>query len=211
MDPARPLACNIKAISAARLPRYRDLVKRLRSAMANRSDLADGHVYTLDPEKITAPEVNEWITLERLCCPFLTFEHGVCQLAMRGRKARRRSCGKSSRIDRSKPAIPAGYQNVIGEFRDGSDRIAIRFVANPEIGQPCHNGYSMRLLPSARFFLCGVAGRHAQDGCGRRAHGGGALGRMSISPGGQEAVLKTGRRWQLRRCAGQRLHLLMPR
>ena len=86
---ATPLACDIKAISDAQRPRYRDLVKRLRTAMNERSDLPDGYAYSLDTEKISLPEVAEWITMERLCCPFLTFQlnvngNGDSQLAMRG-------------------------------------------------------------------------------------------------------------------------------
>ena len=69
-----PFACNIKAISAAERPRYNDLVKRLRIAITDRSELSDGYAYKLDTKKITLPEVAEWITMERLCCPFLAFQ-----------------------------------------------------------------------------------------------------------------------------------------
>ena len=84
-----PLACNSKAISAARRPRYNDLIKRLRIAVQDRSELADGYTYRLDTKKITLPEVAEWITMERLCCPFLTFQldvrgNGDSWLTMRG-------------------------------------------------------------------------------------------------------------------------------
>jgi hypothetical protein len=84
-----PLACNIKAISAAERPRYNDLVKRLRIAVTDRSELPDGYAYALDTTKIGLPEVGEWITMERLCCPFLTFQldvksNGDSRLTMRG-------------------------------------------------------------------------------------------------------------------------------
>src|SRR5580698_8783909 len=85
---SRVLACNIQAISAVERPRYNDLVSRLRAAMRDRRELADGYSYSLDPAKITLPEVSEWITLERLCCPFLIFQLEVAgevsRLAMRG-------------------------------------------------------------------------------------------------------------------------------
>jgi len=68
------LACNIQAISAVERPRYHDLVSRLRSAMRDRKELADGYSYSLDSAKITLADVSEWITLERLCCPFLIFQ-----------------------------------------------------------------------------------------------------------------------------------------
>jgi hypothetical protein len=84
-----PLVCNIKAISATERPRYNDLVKRLRLAVTNRSELSDGYAYKLDAKKITLLEVAEWITMERLCCPFLEFQldvksRGDSQLTMRG-------------------------------------------------------------------------------------------------------------------------------
>ena len=82
------IACNIHAISTAQLPRYNDLVSRLRSAMRDRTELADGYSYSLNPGKITLPEVSEWITMERLCCPFLIFELAgageASRLTMRG-------------------------------------------------------------------------------------------------------------------------------
>ena len=84
-----PLACNLKAISAAERPRYNDLVKRLRVAVQDRNELTDGYAYKLHTKKITLPEVAEWITMERLCCPFLTFQldvkgSGDSQLTLRG-------------------------------------------------------------------------------------------------------------------------------
>jgi hypothetical protein len=85
-----PLACNMRAISAADRPRYNDLMKRLRSAVRNRSELTDGYVYKLDSKPMALAEVAEWITMERLCCPFLTFQldvkglDGTAQLTLRG-------------------------------------------------------------------------------------------------------------------------------
>ena len=84
-----PLACNPKAIRAAERPRYNDLMKRLRAAVQNRTELTDGYAYKLDTQQITLPEVAEWITMERLCCPFLTFQldvkgNGESALTLRG-------------------------------------------------------------------------------------------------------------------------------
>ena len=84
-----PLACNIKAISTTERPRYNDLIKRLRKAVQGRHELSDGYAYKLDTKKITLPEVAEWITMERLCCPFLSFQldvkgNGDSQLTLRG-------------------------------------------------------------------------------------------------------------------------------
>ena len=76
-DDSAPIACNMKAISVTERPRYNDLIKRLRIAVQDRSELSDGSAYILDTKKISLPEVAEWITMERLCCPFLTFQLDV--------------------------------------------------------------------------------------------------------------------------------------
>jgi hypothetical protein len=82
------LACNFHAIGASQWPRYNNLVTRLRSAMRDHRELPDGYIYLLDSTKIALAEVSEWITMERLCCPFLIFqleETGKdCYLTMRG-------------------------------------------------------------------------------------------------------------------------------
>ena len=56
--------------------------------MRDRRELSDGYEYLLDSAEITLAEVSEWITIERLCCPFLVFQlEGAgkdCRLTMRG-------------------------------------------------------------------------------------------------------------------------------
>ena len=85
---AVPLACNLGAISAADRPRYRDLVKRLHAAIQIQNELSDGYSYALDTQIISLPEIAEWITLERLCCPFLIFrlevQESASALTLRG-------------------------------------------------------------------------------------------------------------------------------
>ena len=71
------MACNLKAISSAERPRYNELVKRLRASVSERVELTDGFKYELNSKVIALPEVAEWIAMERLCCPFLTFQLDV--------------------------------------------------------------------------------------------------------------------------------------
>ena len=71
---ASPVACNIKAINANERPRYNKLMKRLRAAVQGRSTLDNGYAYTLDAKAIALPEVAEWMSMERRCCPFLTLQ-----------------------------------------------------------------------------------------------------------------------------------------
>ena len=68
------IACNLKAIGSKERPRYNDLMKRLRAAVRNRKELPDGYTYQLEQKAITLPEVAEWMSMERLCCPFLKLE-----------------------------------------------------------------------------------------------------------------------------------------
>jgi len=69
-----PLACNPKAIAATDRPRYNELMRQLRSAIRNRHEVPDGYAYQLGSDAIALTEVAEWITYERLCCPFLTVD-----------------------------------------------------------------------------------------------------------------------------------------
>jgi hypothetical protein len=83
------LACNLNAIPADTRPRYNALVNRLRSAVENRTELPDGYTYTLDLKAMSLVDLAEWITIERNCCPFLTFHIDVSasaspQLTLRG-------------------------------------------------------------------------------------------------------------------------------
>jgi hypothetical protein len=83
------IACNMAAISSTERPRYNDLTKRLLGSIQNRREIADGYTFKLDPKGIGLSELGEWITLERLCCSFMTFQvevknDGATQLTMRG-------------------------------------------------------------------------------------------------------------------------------
>jgi hypothetical protein len=71
------IACNLNAISKAERPRYADLTKILRASAKDRSELPDGYSYKLDGAAMPLSQVGEWISLERLCCPFLTLTISV--------------------------------------------------------------------------------------------------------------------------------------
>ena len=59
-------ACNLKAISSADRPRYNELLKRVRAAMRERSEISNGCVFRLDSKSIPLSEAAEWISMERL-------------------------------------------------------------------------------------------------------------------------------------------------
>jgi hypothetical protein len=49
-------------------------MKRVRASARKRTELSDGYAFTLDATAVSLKEVAEWIGMERLCCPFLTFQ-----------------------------------------------------------------------------------------------------------------------------------------
>jgi len=74
-DEAFPvIACNLEALDTAARSRYKDLVKRLRDAILDRSELPNGYAFRLEGIAITLPEVAEWMSMERLCCQFLSLQ-----------------------------------------------------------------------------------------------------------------------------------------
>jgi hypothetical protein len=68
------LACNPNAISQENLHRYKDLFRRIQAAITYRWELEDGYVFRLDVDSVSLPDVAHWISFERLCCPFFTFQ-----------------------------------------------------------------------------------------------------------------------------------------
>jgi hypothetical protein len=55
-------------------PRYDELRQKLLSAITATGQHGNGEFWDLAESKITFTETAEWITMERLCCPFLTFQ-----------------------------------------------------------------------------------------------------------------------------------------
>ena len=68
------LACNLNAISQENRHRYKDLFRRVQVAITDRRELADGYVFRLSGESLLLTDVAEWVSLERLCCPFFIFQ-----------------------------------------------------------------------------------------------------------------------------------------
>ena len=66
------LACNVNAFNADQRVRYGELKRSLLSK-ARVSDLENGLEITVDADAQTVLNLAEFITLERLCCPFLVF------------------------------------------------------------------------------------------------------------------------------------------
>lgn len=69
-----PFACSLTALSAAERAHHSDLSKELHRAVKDIRELNNGYAFQFSGEAKTISMVAEWISLERLCCPFFTFQ-----------------------------------------------------------------------------------------------------------------------------------------
>jgi hypothetical protein len=69
-----PLACDMTALSAAQRERQQVLMKQFHTSIQETVGLGDGYAFHLQADAETILRAAEFITIERLCCPFLTFE-----------------------------------------------------------------------------------------------------------------------------------------
>lgn len=67
-----PIACNLNAFDAAQRVRHRELLGRVVGERLELRELPNGYAFAFPSDTDTAMTLTEYITLERLCCPFLT-------------------------------------------------------------------------------------------------------------------------------------------
>jgi hypothetical protein len=72
-DERIPIACVPSALTAAERKRSAELRRELAEKVAETREETDGYSFRYPAEKATLALVGEWMTYERLCCPFLTF------------------------------------------------------------------------------------------------------------------------------------------
>lgn len=70
---ASPIACDVSGLDAAQRKRQREVLATLRSLFQEVREMPDGYAFRLPAERSHILCVAEFITLERLCCPFLNF------------------------------------------------------------------------------------------------------------------------------------------
>jgi hypothetical protein len=86
-----PIVCSLTALNSAQRQRHQALGKQLRAQIREVRELPDGYAFSFPAEAAQVIAVAEWITLERLCCPFLTLaleverESGPAWLRLSGR------------------------------------------------------------------------------------------------------------------------------
>jgi hypothetical protein len=69
-----PIMCVLGALDARQLARHQELRQQLREKTQEVRELADGYALRLPAENGMILSVAEFITLERTCCPFFSFE-----------------------------------------------------------------------------------------------------------------------------------------
>jgi hypothetical protein len=74
-----PIACNMAALSDEQRKRILVLLKQIRTSGQELRELPDGYALRLPSESAMVRDVAEYITLERMCCPFFRFEMEVEQ------------------------------------------------------------------------------------------------------------------------------------
>jgi hypothetical protein len=73
-SPPMVLACNFNAISAQDRSRYTHLFEQIQAAITDRRELADGYDFRLNGDSLSLLDVAQWVSFERLCCPFFSFQ-----------------------------------------------------------------------------------------------------------------------------------------
>lgn len=71
--------CDLNAIPAEKRARHELLWKALEKARLRIDELADGYTLQLEGSAETLVNLAEWMSLERLCCPFFIFTVRVHQ------------------------------------------------------------------------------------------------------------------------------------
>lgn len=73
MTQDRTIACNLAAMTENQRERYEKIRQRIQSQVQEFAELPDGYALRFPGGAATCLILAEFITLERLCCPFLTF------------------------------------------------------------------------------------------------------------------------------------------
>ena len=73
-DKESPFVCNVNAMSASERERHEMLSKKLFASRREVKELPNGYALQLSSDAATVQTAAEWITMERKCCPFFSFD-----------------------------------------------------------------------------------------------------------------------------------------
>jgi hypothetical protein len=77
-----PVACDLATFDSNQNKKHEALLSELLSSIQSSHELSNGYEFTLSNNNGWYVKLAEWVTLERLCCPFLSFEQGFSQTGM---------------------------------------------------------------------------------------------------------------------------------
>jgi hypothetical protein len=90
--PESPLACNMSVFTPAERSQHTAAIVEVFGAVEEVRELPDGYAFRLPGESAWVMKVADFITKERLCCPFFGFalqvepERGALWLSLTGRE-----------------------------------------------------------------------------------------------------------------------------
>jgi hypothetical protein len=73
-DKESPFACNVSALNVGERLRWLALLEKLKDSIQAVRELPDGFEFRFPAESAMVKELAEFVTYERLCCPFFGFE-----------------------------------------------------------------------------------------------------------------------------------------
>jgi hypothetical protein len=68
-----PIACDMAAFNDTQRGRYQNLRRNLLATVCEIKEESNGYSFCWNHEASTLLQIAEWVSLERLCCPFLQF------------------------------------------------------------------------------------------------------------------------------------------
>jgi hypothetical protein len=87
-----PIACVLNVLTAAERKREKTLLDLVRSTSIAKEETVDGYMLLFPDDPILLAQIGEFLSLERRCCPFFTFqltagaEKGLISLHISGRE-----------------------------------------------------------------------------------------------------------------------------
>jgi uncharacterized Fe-S cluster-containing protein len=87
-----PFACDMSALNGEQRKRVLDLLEELKAKRQEIKEFPDGYAFRYEIASDTIRDAAEFITYERLCCPFFEFgliverENGAMWLQLKGRE-----------------------------------------------------------------------------------------------------------------------------
>ena len=68
------IACNLEVFTRAQRKLHGKLSEKVLTAFQEVKELGNGYAFRFSDDALLLQKINEWITLEQLCCPFLNFK-----------------------------------------------------------------------------------------------------------------------------------------